>query len=108
MMGVFHLENAAIQFSKLSFTVPGADVDLTGNYDLDGDAIDFTGTLKLQATVSRLVTGWKRLALKPVDRLFEKDGAGTFLRLRVEGTSRAPKFYVTFAGKQWEVKSPKR
>jgi len=108
MMGVFHLENAAIHFSKLSFAVPGADIDLSGNYDLDSDAIDFAGTLKLQATVSHLVTGWKRLALKPVDRLFEKEGAGTFLRTRVEGTSRAPKFYVTFAGKQWEVKSPKR
>jgi len=108
MMGVFHLENADIQFGKLSFTVPGADIDLTGNYDLDSDAIDFAGTIKLQATVSRLVTGWKRLALKPVDRLFEKDGAGTFLRTRVEGTSRAPKFYVTFAGKQWEVAAPKR
>jgi hypothetical protein len=108
MMGVFHLENAAIHFSKLSFAVPGADIDLSGNYVLDRDAIDFSGTLKLQATVSRLVTGWKRLALKPADRLFEKEGAGTFLRVRAEGTSRAPKFYVTFAGRQWEVAPSKR
>jgi hypothetical protein len=108
MMGVFHLENAAIRFRKLSFGVPGADIDLAGNYNLDSDALDFDGTLKLQATVSQMVTGWKRLALKPVDRLFEKEGAGTFLRIRMEGTSRAPKFDVKFAGRQLEVASPKR
>src|SRR5208337_4011611 len=51
MTGAFHLENAVIRFSKLSFGVPGADVDLTGDYNLDSDVLNFAGTLKLQATV---------------------------------------------------------
>lgn len=108
MMGVFHLDNAAIWFHKLSFGVPGADIDLAGDYNLDSDALDLGGTLKLQATVSQMVTGWKKLVLKPVDRLFEKEGTGTFLRIRVEGTSKAPKFGVNLAGRQVEVPLPKR
>ena len=108
MMGMFHMENAAIRFRQLSFAVPGADVDLTGDYNLDSDALDFGGTLKLQATVSQMVTGWKKLVLRPVDRFFEKNGAGTFLRIRVDGTSKAPKFGVMLAGRQLEAPLPKR
>jgi hypothetical protein len=108
MVGVFHLENAVTRFHKLSFGVPGADIDLAGEYNLESDALDFGGTLKLQATVSQMVTGWKRLALKPIDRLFKKDGVGTFLRIRVDGTSKAPMFGVNLAGTQLEVPLPKR
>ena len=108
MMGVFHLEDAVIRFQKISFGVPGADLDLAGDYNLDTELLDFDGTLKLQATVSQMVTGWKRLVLKPVDRFFERGGAGTFLRIRVEGTSKAPKFGVNLAGKQLEVPLPKK
>jgi hypothetical protein len=107
-MGVFHLENAAIRFHPVTFGVPGANLDLAGDYDLDSDALAFGGTLKLQATVSQMVTGWKRLVLKPLDRLFEKDGAGTYLRIRVDGTSRAPKFGLIIAGRQLEAPLPKR
>jgi hypothetical protein len=108
MNGVFHLEDAAMDFRKLSFGIPGADIDLAGNFNLDSDALAFAGTLKLQATVSQLVTGWKRLILRPADRLFEKEGAGTFLRIRVDGTSRAPKFSVNVAGRELAVPLPKR
>lgn len=108
MMGLFHLENAVIRFHPVSFGVPGANLDLAGDYNLDSDALAFGGTLKLQATVSQMVTGWKSRVLRPFDRLFEKDGAGTFLRIRVDGTSRAPKFGLIIAGRQLEAPLPKR
>lgn len=108
MTGVFHMENALIRFSSLSFGVPGADIDLAGDYNLDSDALDFAGTLKLQATVSQMVSGWKRLALKPIDPFFKKQGAGTFLRIRVDGTSREPKFGVNLAGREVELSRPKK
>jgi hypothetical protein len=92
MNGSFHLENERITFRKLAFEVPGAKVDLAGNFDMDSDALDFLGTLKLQARVSQTMTGWKRIALKPVDPFFAKEGAGTFLRIAVDGTSRKPNF----------------
>jgi hypothetical protein len=94
MAGGFHLENADIRFNPLSFGVPGADLDLTGDYNLDSDAVDFAGTVKLQATVSQMTTGWKKWVLRPADRLFERQGAGTFLRIQVNGTSKSPKFGV--------------
>jgi hypothetical protein len=92
MKGAFKLENEVIRFRSLSFSVSGAKVALTGNYDLQRDVLDFHGTLKLQAKVSQTMTGWKRWALKPVDPFFAKEGAGTFLRIKVTGTSKAAKF----------------
>lgn len=92
MSGRFLMENEKITFQKLAFSVPGAAVELAGDYDLDQDNLDFLGTLKLQARVSQTQTGWKRWALKPVDPFFAKEGAGTFLRIAVDGSSRQPKF----------------
>jgi hypothetical protein len=92
MAGAFHLEDHVMTFRELSFGVPGAKVDLAGVYDMGRDTVDFHGTLKLVAKVSEMVTGWKRWALKPVDPFFEKNGAGTFLRIQVEGSSKQPRF----------------
>jgi hypothetical protein len=92
MKGVFLLENELLTFQSLTFGVPGADVDLAGTYNLDADMLDFLGSLKLVAKVSETMTGWKRWALKPVDPFFAKEGAGTFLRIAVTGSSRQPHF----------------
>jgi len=92
MAGKFKLENETLTFRSLSFAVPGSGVDLTGTYDLDQDVLDFHGTLRLQATVSQTMTGWKRWVLKPVDSFFSKEGSGTLLRIQVVGSSKEPKF----------------
>ena len=76
----------------LSFGVPGADVDIAGQYDLDKATLDFHGSLKLVAKVSEMVTGWKLWLVKPMDPLFSKHGAGTYLPIKVEGSSHQPKF----------------
>jgi hypothetical protein len=81
-----------MSFRSLTFVVAGAEVRLTGSYNLDLDVLDLQGALKLDAKLSQTMTGWKRWALKPVDPFFAKNGAGTFLRIRVNGTSRQPKF----------------
>ena len=108
MSGAFHLENAAMRFSRLSFGIPGAHIALVGDYTLNGDVLNFGGTLALQATVSQIVGGWKGALLRPIDRFFEKDGAGTLLHIRVDGTSRAPKFGVVIAGRVLEAPLPKK
>ena len=54
--------------------------------------LDFHGTLRLEATVSQTMTGWKRWVLKPVDPFFSKEGSGTLLRIQVVGSSKEPKF----------------
>jgi hypothetical protein len=92
MKGVFQLNNEVMTFKSLSFAVPGAAVDLAGNYNLRAGLLDFHGALRLQAKVSQTMTGWKRWALKPVDPFFSKNGAGTFLRIKVDGTAEDPNF----------------
>jgi hypothetical protein len=92
MKGSFRLEDQVMTFRSLTFEVPGAAVDLAGVYDLGEDTLDFHGALKLEAKVSQTVTGLKKWVLKPVDPFFAKNGAGTFLRIKVEGNSRQPKF----------------
>jgi hypothetical protein len=92
MKGSFHMEDQAIALRSLSFSVPGADVNLDGTYDIGEDTLDFRGSLKLQAKVSQTLTGWKRWVAKPVDPFFSKNGAGTYLAIAVTGSSKAPKF----------------
>jgi AsmA-like C-terminal region len=92
MRGKFRLANQVMTFRSLTFGVPGADVDLAGDYNLGHDLLDFHGALKLRAKVSETMTGWKRWVLKPVDPFFSKNGAGTYLRIQVEGNSHQPKF----------------
>jgi hypothetical protein len=90
--GSFRLSRGVIEFSRLRFTIPGADVALVGSYAFDTEAVDFRGKLRLQATVSQTMTGWKRWALKPADPFFAKDGAGTQLQIRIDGTRDQPRF----------------
>jgi hypothetical protein len=88
--GNFVLSNGQIGFPALDYTVPGAQIKLQGRYLLKPEALDFTGTAKLQAHVSQMVTGWKSLLLKPVNPFFSKDGAGTEVPVRITGTRSKP------------------
>jgi AsmA-like C-terminal region len=92
LKGSFRLENQIMTFGIVSFEVPGAAVALAGVYDLESDLVDFHGSLALDARISEMVTGWKRWLLKPVDPFFAKHGAGTYLHIKVDGTSHQPKF----------------
>jgi hypothetical protein len=103
MKGSFRLENQLMSFRSLTFDVPGAGVALAGGYNLKDDHLDFAGNLKLQARVSEMVTGWKSWALKPIDPLFAKNGAGTFLNIFVEGTARQPRLGVEFAHRKFSA-----
>ena len=92
MQGSFRLENEVMTFRSLAFEVPGAAVSVAGNYNLAHDTLDFHGALKLDAKISQTVTGWKRWLLKPADPFFAKNGAGTFLKIKIEGDAHHPKF----------------
>ena len=96
MQGDFKMAGGAITLPNLVYTVPGAMIDLKGTYVLDGGTLDFTGTAKMQATVSQMVGGWAGALLKPADHFFKKDGAGTEVTIRIEGTREQPKFTIDF------------
>jgi hypothetical protein len=96
MEGSFRMGSGVITLADLKYAVPGALIQMKGTYGVEGGALDFGGTARLQATVSEMVGGWKGLLLKPADRFFKKDGAGTEVPIRVAGTREDPKFGVDF------------
>ncbi len=93
----FKMAGGVITLPDLKYTVPGAEIDLKGTYSVDGGALDFKGTARTQATVSQMVGGWKGMLLKPADRIFKKNGAGTEVPIHIHGTPEDPKFGIDFA-----------
>ena len=94
MRGGFRLKDGVLRFSGLRFGVRGAQVRLNGYYVLRGGALDFRGSVRLDARASQTMTGWKSLLAKVVDPLLAKDGAGTVLPIKITGTAKQPKFGV--------------
>lgn len=95
MEGEFHMAKAVIRLPEIHYTVPGADIQLQGHYELEG-FMRFEGTARMQATISKMVGGWKGWLLKPADRFFKKDGAGTVVPILIRGPHDAPEFSLDF------------
>ena len=73
----FKMDNSKVDFSRLNFQVPGADISLLGNYNMDSGALDFYGNLVMKAKLSQTVTGAKSFFLRAVDPFFKgKNGIG--------------------------------
>jgi hypothetical protein len=96
MKGNFDMANAVITLPTLTYMVPGADIELKGAYGVDGGTLNFLGTAKLDATISQVVGGKFGFLLKPADRFFKKDGAGTEVPIHISGTRQDPDFGVDF------------
>jgi hypothetical protein len=96
MQSDFTMAGGVVTLPDLKYTVPGAEIDLTGTYGVEGSILNFAGTVKTQATISQLVGGWKGVLLKSADRLFKKDGAGTEVHVHFNGTPESPKFGIDF------------
>jgi len=93
-LGRFKLNRGAVSFSQLSFQVPGAGVELAGVYNLRSEQIAMDGKFHMQATLSETQSGIKRLLLRPLDPLFEKDGAGFLLPIKITGARDHPSLEV--------------
>jgi AsmA-like C-terminal region len=96
--GAFTLRNGMIKLDGLTFTVPGANVNLDGSYGIRSEEIDFRGTLRMEARVSETMTGVKSFLLKAVDPFFAKDGAGAVIPIKITGTREEPQFGLNLRG----------
>ena len=96
MKGNFQMARGVVALPDLAYIVPGAQIQLQGAYGIEGGTLNFSGTARMQATVSQMVGGWKGLLLKPADRFFRKDGAGTEVPIHVGGTRENPDFGIEF------------
>jgi len=104
MQSNFELKGGVVTLPALDYTVPGAKIQLKGTYALEGGALNLAGTAKMEASVSKMVGGWKGLLLTPADRYFKKDGAGTEVPIHIDGTREDPDFGIDFG----RMKSPEK
>jgi hypothetical protein len=83
-----------LRLPAFTFAMPGAAVQMAGAYGLESEALEFDGTLRMQATISEAAAagGVKGALLKVVDPIFRKDGAGAVVPIQVRGTRSHPKF----------------
>jgi len=96
--GDFSLKGGVLTIPSVTYSVPGADIHLHGTYRSQGESLDFTGTARMQATISEMVGGWKGALLKPADRFFKKHNAGTEIPIYIAGPRDHPQFGYNAAG----------
>jgi len=92
LRGDFALEHSTITLQDTAFGIPGAQVRVAGTYGLRNEALQFDGTVRMQATVSEAAGGKKGLLLKVIDPLFRRDGAGAVVPITIRGSRTEPKF----------------
>ena len=110
MFGDFQMADGVLALPGLTYKVPGATIQLKGTYGIDGETLDFAGSATMQAKVSQMVGGWKGLLLRPADRFFEKQGAGTSVPIHISGTRQFPEFGVDFKAlkAQWRTRGSQK
>ncbi len=96
MKGHFKMSGGTLELPDLDYSVPGAEIMAHGKYGMQQGTLDFQGHALLEASLSKIVGGWKGFLLKPADRYLRKNGAGTDVPIHVEGTRKEPKFGVDF------------
>jgi hypothetical protein len=90
--GRFKLGGGRLALPDLSFGVPGARVELAGNYALKPETLDFRGRLLMDAKISQTRRGFKSILLKVVDPLFKRKGGGSSVPIKINGTRDNPTF----------------
>jgi AsmA-like C-terminal region len=91
MSGEFSLARGVMRFSTLTFSVPGARVRLSGTFHMKSEALNFTGVLVTDASMSEMTTGWKSVLAKLADLWFRRNGE-TVIPIRIAGNKDKPEF----------------
>jgi hypothetical protein len=104
--GHVELRDATATFVNSSFTIPGAFAQMHGTYNLKSEAIDLHGTLKTDAELSRMSSGFKSVLLRPFDVFFKRQHAGAVVPVHLIGTYKDPQPGLDLAVKSSSDKSP--
>lgn len=91
LRGHVALRNGVATFTDLSFKVPGADARLHGTYNLLSEAVNFHGTLKMDAKFSKTASGIKSVFAKLIDPFVNKK-QGSVVPVVMNGTYGHPHF----------------
>jgi hypothetical protein len=90
-VGDFALGDGRLDLRPVQFDVPGALVNVIGQYGLRRGSLAFAGHVQMDASMSQAVGGWKGLLLKPINPLFRRNGR-TFIPITITGVRNSPKF----------------
>ena len=99
LRGNFQLKDGVMEFTQLTFGVPGALIQLRGTYGLRSEEVDFHGTARMEAKLSEMTTGFKSFLLKAIDPFFKKNKAGAVIPIKITGTRKQPAFGLDIIGK---------
>jgi hypothetical protein len=91
LRGRVALRDGVATFTDLSFKVPGADARLHGTYNLLSEAVNFHGTLKMDAKFSKTAGGIKSVFAKFIDPFVNKK-QGSVVPVVMNGTYAHPHF----------------
>ena len=92
LRGRFTLKDAVLSFSKLTFAIPGAVVQLAGTYHLTSETLDFSGDVLLDASLRDTTSGAKAVLAAIAQPFFRRQGGGSKIPIRVSGTRAKPEF----------------
>ncbi len=102
LTGRFEMKDGTIHFSRITFAIPGARVDLVGTYAVKPQTLDFDGTVRMDAKLSQLTQGPKAFLLKLAEPIFRRNHM-TVIPITLKGTVEQPKFGLdigrAFSGK---------
>jgi hypothetical protein len=93
--GRFAMRDGVIRFSDVAFSMPGARVNVAGAYVMATEALDFRGTVRLDARLSSFTTGFKKVLVRLIDGLFRHEDI-TVIPIIIGGTAEQPKVRLDF------------
>jgi len=94
LRGHVNLSEGVAKFSSLFFDIPGASAQMKGTFDVSSKKVDFHGTLKTDAELSKETHGIKAVLLKPLDPLFKRKHHGAVVPVEMTGTYSKPHFGI--------------
>ena len=92
LRGRFVMRGAKIDFKELNFTIPGAEVQLAGLYDLHSEALDFKGELLVDASLADMTSGFKSFLARLAQPFFRRPGGGSRFPIKISGPRSKPEF----------------
>jgi hypothetical protein len=88
--GRFVMKGGVIHFTSVSFTVPGARVEVSGRYGVKSETLDFQGVVRLDAKPSSMTSGITSFFVRLIEPLLRHDHV-TVIPIKVSGTVDDPK-----------------
>jgi AsmA-like C-terminal region len=92
MRGRFVMHAAKIDFKELTFTIPGAEVQLAGLYDMRREVLDFKGELLVDASLADMTSGFKSFLARLAQPFFKREGGGSRFPIKISGPRSKPEF----------------